>query len=304
MTGRPAPPTGPTPAEGSGVPEAFRAAYEALLAKWPAGHAAEPSTVPTPFGTTRINSCGPADAPPLLLLPGGGTSSPSWYANVAGLARTHRVHAVDPIGDPGFSVADPARPLRTIADQGTWLDAVLDGIGAGSVSTPPAALAGHSYGAWTALHYALRSPGRVSDLVLLDPTQCFAGLAKGYLARALPMLLRPRADRIAKFLRWETQGVPLDPAWLRLQEAAAEFKGARPVTGPSPTPDELRTLRPRTLILLAEHSRTHDSRKAAARAAELLPAATISVLPYATHHSLPFARPTELNDRIAEFLGG
>jgi pimeloyl-ACP methyl ester carboxylesterase len=286
---------------GADIPQAFRIAYEALLAKWPTGFAAEPSLLPTPFGLTRINSCGPADGPPLVLLPGGGDTSASWYATVAALARTHRVHALDVPGAAGLSTADPKRPLRTTADQGSWLDAVLDGIGAGP-GPAPATLVAHSYGAWTALHYALRSPDRVGGLVLLDPTQCFGGLSKGYLARALPMLLRPRADRVRKFLEWETRGIPLDPSWLQLQEATAEFKGSPPVTGPSPTPGQLRALKPRTLILLAERSRTHDSRKIAARAAELLPAAGIHVLPQATHHSLPFATPTELNHRIGEFL--
>ena len=290
--------TGNGTGTGADVPPAFRIAYDALLAKWPTGCTAEPSVLATPFGPTRLNSCGPADGPPLVLLPGGGDTSASWYAAVEGLARTHRVHAVDVPGAAGLSTADPGRPLRTTADQGSWLDAVLDGIGAA-----PVTLVAHSYGAWTALHYALRSPDRLSGLVLLDPTQCFGGLAKGYLARALPMLLRPRADRVRKFLEWETQGIPLDRTWLQLQEATAEFKGNRPVTAPGPTPEALRSLKPRTLILLAGRSRTHDSRKIAARAAELLPAAGIRVVPQATHHSLPFAAPAELNRHIGEFLG-
>ncbi|MFI5803030.1 alpha/beta fold hydrolase [Streptomyces sp. NPDC051561] len=282
-------------------PPAFLAAYDALLATWPAGFTAEPSTIPTPFGPTRLNSCGPADAPPLLLLPGGGATSGSWYANVADLARTHRVHAIDPVGESGMSVPDPDRPLRTLDDQRIWLDALLDAVGARP--DRPAVLAGHSYGAWTALQYALRAPDRLSHLILLDPTQCFAGLSKGYLARALPMLLRPRADRITTFLTWETQGVPLDPAWLQLQLANAEFKGKPPVTAPSPVPAELRTLRPRTLVVMAGRSRSHDSAKVAARAAALLPAPRIAVLPQATHHSMPFAQPAELALHVREFLG-
>ncbi|WP_186785733.1 hypothetical protein [Streptomyces misionensis] len=58
--------------------EVFRSAYEAVLAKWPADREAQ--SIPTPHGTARVNACGPREAPPLLLLPGGGATSVSWYA--------------------------------------------------------------------------------------------------------------------------------------------------------------------------------------------------------------------------------
>ncbi|WP_433449817.1 hypothetical protein ACQPXS_15560 [Streptomyces sp. CA-142005] len=96
--------------------EAFRFAYDKVLAKWPAGR--EALTVATPFGDTRVNTCGPRDAPSLLLLPGGGgATSVSWYAQVAGLARVRRVHAVDVIGAPGLSVPAGDRHPRTVADR-------------------------------------------------------------------------------------------------------------------------------------------------------------------------------------------
>lgn len=163
--------------------------------------------LPTPYGTTHVNSCGPAAGPPLVLLAGGRATSVSWYANAAELSRSHRVHAVDLLGDPGRSVPDPRRPLRTVTDLMAWLDAVLDGLGIDRTD-----LAGHSYGGWIALTYALHAPGRISRLALLDPTRCFAGYRVPYLLHALPMLLRPSARRIRAFLEWETGGLPLDPA--------------------------------------------------------------------------------------------
>ncbi|TXS78287.1 alpha/beta fold hydrolase, partial [Streptomyces sp. sk2.1] len=203
------------------VSTSFLAAYDEVLAtRWPAG--TTHTELPTPYGTTRVNSHGPEEAPPLVLLAGGGATSTVWYAQAAHLGRTHRVHAVDLVGDPGRSVAGE-RPVRTVRDLTTWLDAVLDGLGADR-----AALCGHSYGAWIALHHALHAPHRVRKLILLDPTQCFAGFRPGYLLRALPMLLRPDARRTRAFLEWETGGAALDPAWLRLRHAAADFPSARP----------------------------------------------------------------------------
>ncbi|MFJ5528610.1 alpha/beta fold hydrolase [Streptomyces sp. NPDC093261] len=277
-------------------PADFHAAYDRVLAQWPAG--TRSGTVATVFGATHVNTCGPADGPPLVLLPGGRATAASWYANAAELARTFRVHAVDLIGDPGRSVPDPSRPLRTVADLTAWLDAVLDGLGTG-----PAALAGHSYGGWIALHYALHAPGRVTRLALLDPTQCFAGFRAGYLLHALPLLLRPSARRIRAFLEWETGGVP--PAeWLRLQEATAGFPTARPVTGPRPSAAALRSLHTRVLLLVAANSRTHDPRQVAARAAGLLPKVETHLLPDVSHHALPYTNPSATNRRLLEFLSG
>ncbi|MFI1729405.1 alpha/beta fold hydrolase [Streptomyces acidicola] len=58
------------------------------------------------------------------------------------------------------------------------------------------------------------------------------------------------------------------------------------------------------LLLLAGRSRAHDTRKVAARAAEWLPRARVTVLPDATHHTLPHRDPAELNSRLTDFLNG
>ncbi|MGW0421064.1 alpha/beta fold hydrolase [Streptomyces sp. NPDC003015] len=277
--------------------DAFEAAYEKVWDKWPADR--EALRVPTPFGTTYVNACGPADAPPLVLLPGGGgATSTSWYAQAAHLARTRRVLAVDLAGAPGRSEPAADRHPRTVADLAAWLDALLDGLGVGRAD-----FGGHSYGAWTALHYALRAPDRMRRLFLLDPTQCFAGFKAAYLLHALPMLLRPTPARVRAFLEWETGGAVLDPDWLRLQEAAAGFPAARPVTGPRPARDALRALNTPVLLLVAANSRTHDTYQVTAQAGELLPRAEIDVVPGVSHHALPQSAPPELARRLSEFLG-
>ncbi|MGP2437687.1 alpha/beta fold hydrolase [Streptomyces sp. JW3] len=267
------------------------------MAKWPAGR--ETLTVPTPFGATHVTACGSADAPPLVLLPGGGgATSASWYAQAARLGRGHRLYAVDLIGAPGRSTVAADRPLGTVADLTAWLDALLDGLGVTETG-----LGGHSYGAWIALHYALRAvPGRVRRLVLLDPTQCFTGFRAAYLLHALPMLLRPTPRRVRAFLEWETGGVPLDADWLALQEAGAGFPARRPVTGPRPAPDALRGLETPVLLLAAGAGRTHDPAEVTARAQALLPRVTTAVLPAVSHHALPQAAPAELTDRLTDFL--
>ncbi|WP_329409182.1 alpha/beta fold hydrolase [Streptomyces sp. NBC_00704] len=287
--------------------EAFQAAYETVMARWPADR--EAVRVPTPYGAAYVNACGPRDAPPVLLLPGGGgATSASWYAQAAGLARVRRVYALDLVGAAGRSTGDG---VRTLADLDAWLDAVLTGLG-----VDRADVGGHSYGGWLALRLALRAPERVRRLFLLDPTQCFAGFATTYLLRALPMLVRPTPRRVRAFLEWETGGAGLDPDCLRLQEAAAGFPARRPVTGSRPRPEALRGLDSPVLLLVAANSRTSARPRLlpsgadpfaygpAARARAAVRDLETVVVPDVSHHALPSALPEDAARRVIAFLDG
>jgi pimeloyl-ACP methyl ester carboxylesterase len=266
------------------VPEvSFDTAYDAVLAKWPVRP--EPVDVPSVFGTTHVNVCGSGE--PLVLLHSGGATSTVWFNNVGDLARRYRVHAVDQINDAGRSVND-GRPVRSPDDLTAWLDALLDGLGLSTVR-----LAGHSYGGWLALTYALHAPDRISHLALLDPTLCFAGMALTYRLHAVPLFLPGRrAGRMRRFLRWETGGAPLDPDWLELTALAA---GQKIVMPHRPAPDRLRELRVPTLVLVAEKTRSHNPARVAGNARRLLPDVTIGLLRGATHHTIPTLDARELN---------
>lgn len=117
------------------------------------------------------------------------------------------------------------------------------------------------------------------------------------------MLLRPTPCRVRAFLEWETGGVPLDPDWLRLQEAGAGFPSVKPVTGPLPAPEALRGLNASVLLLLAGSSRTYDTHLVAARAGGLLPRVEAEVLANISHHALPHAAPERLGRHLTGFLG-
>ncbi|MFF4159360.1 alpha/beta fold hydrolase [Streptomyces sp. NPDC001678] len=270
--------------------ETFFAAYDALSARWPAGTATR--TVPTPYGPTRVHTYGPPDAPPLVLLHGGGATGTAWFANAPALGTRHRVYAVDILGDVGRSERT-GLPLRTSQDLMTWLDAVLDGLG-----LPTAALCGHSYGGWVAAAYALHAPRRVRHLALLDPTQVFGGYRPGYLLRALPMLLRPTVRRVGAFLDWEAAGTGVDEDFKRLYVLGAALR-RRPVVGRTldPTP-----LAMPVLVLFAGRSRVHDAEATADRARRLLPRARVEVLPGLGHHALPIAGAAAVDTIVLEFL--
>jgi pimeloyl-ACP methyl ester carboxylesterase len=273
----------------------FLAAYDAVLDHWPVP--VDRMDLTSAYGTTRVTACGPVDGEPLVLLHGGGTTSAVWFANVADLSRTRRVYAVDRIGEAGRSLRG-GRPVRSVDDLLDWLDGVLDGLGLSRAD-----LCGHSYGGWIALTYALRTPQRVRKLALLDPTQCFAGFKAGYLLRALPMLIRPTAQRARAFLAWETHSAEVDPAWLDLYGLAAEFPHTKIVVGKRPRPRQLRSSTIPTLVLLAGDSRAHHIRRVEAAARLHLPHVETAVLPGLSHHSVPFARAAAINRMLLDFLG-
>ena len=271
----------------------YFAAYDALLARWRVPVTA--LDVPGEFGTTRVNVCGPEDAPPLVLLHGGRTASPGWFANAGELSRAHRVHAIDTMGDPGRSVND-GRPVRSRADLADWLDELTAKLG-----LEQADYCGHSFGAWQALTYALRAPERVRRLLLLDPTQCFAGFRISCLWHAALGFLPGGSP--GKYLVWEAGGAPLDAGWLTFQALGSAAPTGKLIAAREPDPEQLRALTNPTLILLAERSRVHNLAKVETAARRDLPQARIETLPGVSHHMIPFERPQQLNRRLLEFLG-
>ncbi|MET8983446.1 alpha/beta hydrolase [Streptomyces sp. NPDC004539] len=270
---------------------AFDLAYDELRARWP--ESTEERDVATPYGSTRVHVYGTPDGSPLVLLPGGSATGLAWFANAPALGERYRVHAVDLLGDAGRTERR-GTPLRNADDLTAWLDALLDGLGLARTH-----LCGHSYGAWLAARYALHAPRRVDRLALVDPTQVFAGFRPGYLLRALPSLIRPSEARARAFLAWETAGTHPDETWQRLYALATTVPGRKLVTGVRPRTADL--LMP-VLVLLAEHSRAHNVAKVADRARRMLSQGEVTVLPGATHHSLPLTEPKQLDDRLTTFL--
>jgi pimeloyl-ACP methyl ester carboxylesterase len=189
-------------------------------------------------------------------------------------------------------------PIRRAADFMGWLDGLLDRLG-----LEAAAFCGHSYGAWLALSYALHSPARVTRLALLDPTGCLGGMSLRYRLHAVPLFARPSAERTRRFLEWEAGGVPPEPLSLALACLSGEFRGSKIVLPRRPKPGDLQAMSVPTLLLLAEQSKAHDIRRIRANAERLMPDVTAAVLPGASHHSLPAAKPDRLNQELADFLG-
>lgn len=145
---------------------------------------AETRMVGTPLGGVAVQLAGPAEGPPILLVHGTAGWSGFWRNVSAHLAaRGWRVIAVD-LPPFGYSEHDPrARYDRT--SQAARLAAVLE-----QAAGRPAVVVGHSFGSGAAVELALRAPGRVARLVLvdaalgtIDPAPVDRGQTRGLLGR-------------------------------------------------------------------------------------------------------------------------
>lgn len=266
----------------------FEAAYTALLARWP--QPVQALDIDTQLGRTRVHSAGPPEAPPMLLVSGGGACSPVWADVANALVPARRVLALDVPGDAGMS-ASPTRKPRNPAEVAHWLEEVLSALALEHV-----VVVGHSYGAWLALTHAIHHPDRLKHLVLVDPTDCFAKPARTYLVHALPLFLTPSANRRRAFLRWETGGRGIDADATALW--AHQGRPAVLLRPTLPSAAELGELRVPVSVLLAERSQVHDVVALERRVRTRLPDAAVSTLAGVSHHAIPTEHPEQLATQL------
>ena len=175
-----------------------------------------------------------------------------------------------------------------------WLDELL-----GKLSDRPAHLVGFSYGGWVAMNQAIRAPGRVASITLLDP----AGLTRldarfwwwltvSGLATLTPLPLRRR------LARWLDSPAMLEPELMTLMWAAIRGYRMEPKFPAVLTDDELRAIKVPALLVTGARSALLTPAEARARGS-LMPHAEVAIVP-GSHGG--FNRIGELNDRMAEFI--
>src|SRR6202034_4916588 len=227
--------------------EKFLAAYERVFALWP--QPTEEFDVETATATTRVHAYRPhPDGAPVVLLTGAGGNAAAWCPHVAALADDGPVYGIDLPGDPNPSVA--RAPMTPPASCAAWLDELL-----GQLSDRPAHLVGYSYGGWIAMNQAIRAPGRVASITLLDP----AGLTKldarfwwwlsiSGLATLTPMPLRRH------LARWLDSPAMLDRELMTLMWAGSHGFRMEPKFPAVLTDDELRAITVPALLITGARS--------------------------------------------------
>ena len=273
--------------------EKFMAAYERAFALWP--QPCEEFDVETATATTRVHAYRPhPGGAPVVLLTGAGGNAAVWYPHVAALAADGPVYGIDMPGDANPSI--PRALMTPPASCAAWLDELL-----GKLSDRPVHLVGFSYGGWVAMNQAIRAPGRVASITLLDP----AGLTKldarfwwwlsiSGLASMTPMPLRRR------LARWLDSPAMADQQLMTLMWASIRGYHAEPKFPDVLTDNELRAIDVPVLLITGARSALLTPAEARARGS-LMPAAEVAIVP-GSHAG--FNRIEALNDRIAAFIKG
>lgn len=260
--------------------------YRVLLDRWPVPN--QQRTIPTRAGPTFVISSGPEDGPAVLALQGSAANTARWLPNIAPWAQHLRIHAVDPIGEPGLS--GPARPPMTSDAYAQWLDDVMLGLELSHVS-----LIGVSRSGWIVTDYATRHPDRINSLVLLAPGGI--GHAKlGILIRAV--LVRPFGAWGHRLLLRSVVGrpkgtvaggtAPTDPTGWQAQLPGLtmlifqHFRQSRQQI-PLFTDESLGQLTMPVLAVVGGRDVIFDSRETAYRLTQNATRATIRFLPDAPH---------------------
>jgi pimeloyl-ACP methyl ester carboxylesterase len=134
--------------------------YREILAEWPV--TSRQYQVETRHGFTFVIESGETANPPLILLHGSVSNSLTWLGDIQSYAKTHRVFAVDIIGEPGFSA--PSRPSYESGAYAEWLSDLLSALELESTS-----MVGMSLGGWMALNLAVNYPDKIEKLGLICP---------------------------------------------------------------------------------------------------------------------------------------
>jgi len=266
--------------------------YEAVLNLWNVPH--EALDVRTQFGTTHINAAGSKEKPAMLLFPGFGANSTQWFPNIASLSNHFRVYAIDTNGQPGKSL--PAQNL-TATNSPVWITEVLDGLG-----IEKAHLAGVSLGGWLALNFAIHSPGRADQVVMLDPAASFAKMTVIWLCHSfVPFMVHPTRQGLIRYFRWMTRGYRVNPLWGELMLLGILNARPQPPIRATPFSDvQLRSVHVPTLVLIGGRSVIYNPQRALRRAMELLPDVQAEIIPD-TSHALTEERSELVNSCILQF---
>ena len=278
----------------------FLAHLGVLERYWPV--LSEGRMVQTAYGETFVRVSGPADARPIVLLPGGQASSLVWRRLIEPLSNRYRTYAIDAIYDEGRSV--PARPVDTVEDLRSWLDAVLDGLGLATGVT----MAGQSYGCYASAEYALHASQRLSRLVWIAPVMIGAPLSAEFVERLKP-LADGKRESLEAYCRWIMPSIAArhpEEFERRIDEIllARDCYGKRfpPVRATVLSDEDLRRLEIPALYILGERDgATATPREAIERVRSLVPRVETMLIPGAGH-DIVAAQPELVAERVLSFL--
>ena len=277
-------------------------AFENKMAKkWPV--ISEDKIVQTSFGKTFMRISGPVDAPPLVLLPGGGSNSYIWNANIKAFSKEYRTYALDNIYDWGRSVY--TRKIENGKEFANWLDELFDTLHFDN----NVRVIGYSYGGWVTSQYALYHPERLNHVVLIAPAWTLLDAPDEYLLRMGESILPIRFFK-KKIMYWVwkdlanmgTNGIKLVEDRIDYYQMAMKcFKLKMGVQPTVLTDVELQTITIPVLCLIGNHETIYNGKNAIYRLNKVAPKIEAELI-QGTGHDLMFTHTELVNKRILEFL--
>lgn len=277
-------------------------AYEdKMLKKWPV--TSEEKIVLTSFGKTFMRISGPADAPPLVLLPGGGCNSLIWNANIKALSEEYRTYALDNIYDFGRSVY--TREIADGKDFSNWLNELFDTLRLGNEIR----IIGYSYGGWVTSQYALHHPERLSRVVLISPAFTVLDISNEFIWNMIATFLPVRYfKQKAMYSVWkdllnmgEYGKEIVEDRIDYIEIAYSSFKFKSPPTPTVFTDNELQSIKTPLLYMVGANERIYNADSAINRLKKVAPEIKTELIPE-TGHDLMFTHTDLVNRKILEFL--
>lgn len=274
---------------------------EKMLKKWPV--VSEEKTVKTSYGDTFIRISGPRDGLPLILLPGGGSNSLIWQANIKSFSSIYRTYALDNIYDFGRSVY--TRKMETHDDFSNWLDELFDGLSL----KQNIRIAGYSYGGWVTANYAVKHPERLCRVILIAPAFSVHDITKSFIwdmiLSILPFKYTKKCSLYSAMNDLVKSGKEgkeiVDERVEYFNLAMKSFKFKLGVPPNKLTDAELMNLTMPVLFLIGENDRVCKPDHAIARLNKVAPAIKTELFRN-TGHDLMFTHTDKINALMLEFL--
>jgi len=275
--------------------------YDKRAQLWPVS--SEIRIVETSYGQTFVRISGRPDAPPLVLLPGGGSNSLIWRPIIKTLSEGYRTYAVDNIYDFGRSVY--TRSMTTTDDLLMWLDELFDVLELGDNIN----LMGLSYGGWLTSQYTLHAPARVRKVVLLAPASTVLPLSQDFIKRMIISII-PHRYFLKTAVYWSLEdAVSKNSTCKKFVDEHVEdtylglqcFKFKQP---PRPTvlrDDEMRSIKKPMLFLVGENEKIYSAHQAVQRLSNVAPQIETEIIPDCGH-DLWIVQKELVTRRVLEFL--
>ena len=276
----------------------------------------------TRFGKTHIILAGKENLKSILLIPGVAGCAPLWRHQINAFSEHFRVLAIDIVGQPGKSAANPPSVFND--DFTDWLEDIIH-----SLNLDRPHIVGVSTGGTTAMDMAIRKPDLIDKTVMCGPT----GLARARLPFRQWLLTarkkntdalsddltassfsKPRSgETFGSFDRQLARGMALGTKHYRVDKSLGvysekssrvDFIKALKVIGKfffSVDKKRLKSFRNKGLLIFGEFEVLYNPWKISKRLEKLIPSLQIEIIKDAGHAAI-YDQPEAVNEVVLDFL--